>query len=89
VKLLTAFSRDQEQKIYVYHKIREHKKELAGLMLNNKDSVRIFVCGNSKNMPKWVEETFVEILADEIGADQAKAFIQRMNNEKRYMVEAW
>jgi len=89
VKLLTAFSRDQEQKIYVYHKIKEHKKELADLMLNNKDSVRIFVCGNSKNMPKWVEETFVEILAEVIGVEQAKAFIQRMNNEKRYMVEAW
>lgn len=62
---------------------------MAGLILNNKDIVRIFVCGNSKNMPKWVEETFVEILAEEIGVEQAKAFIQRMNNEKRYMVEAW
>jgi len=87
--LITAFSRDQEQKIYVYHKIREHKKELASLMLNNKNSIRIFVCGNSKNMPKWVEETFLEILAEEIGVDEAKAFIQKMHAERRYVVEAW
>ena len=36
IKLLAAFSRDQEQKIYVYHKIKEHKKELATLILENK-----------------------------------------------------
>ena len=40
----------------------------------------------SKNMPKWVEETFVEILAEEIGVDNAKAFIQKLQNEARYVV---
>lgn len=89
MNLITAFSRDQEQKVYVYHKIREHKKDLASLMLDNKDTIRIYVCGSSKNMPKWVEETFLEILTEQIGLEEAKAFIQRMQNEQRYVVEAW
>lgn len=43
IKLVTAFSRDQDHKIYVQHRISEHSKLLTSLILN--DDARIFVCG--------------------------------------------
>jgi len=69
--------------------MKERRDELNSLILENQDTIRILVCGNSKNMPQWVEETFVEILADKLGKEEARAFINQLIAKKRYVVESW
>lgn len=42
-KILTAFSRDSDQKVYVQHKLEEHGKDIVNLMLN-KNAI-VYICG--------------------------------------------
>ncbi|GAB0087650.1 NADPH-dependent diflavin oxidoreductase 1 [Sergentomyia squamirostris] len=79
LKLITAFSRDQEEKIYVQHKIREHQDLLRNLILGH--GGYFFVAGSSKNMPQAVKESLTEVL----GEDN----VQQMVKTGRYQEETW
>ncbi|KAJ8904035.1 hypothetical protein NDN08_000565 [Rhodosorus marinus] len=50
--LVTAFSREQRQKVYVQDKIASHQNELASLL--DHDDARIYVAGTAGAMPKAV-----------------------------------
>lgn len=54
-----AFSRDQPEKIYVHHKLREHAAELKTWIENG---AVIYVCGSIQGMASDVDHTLVEIL---------------------------
>ncbi|XP_055848623.1 NADPH-dependent diflavin oxidoreductase 1 [Episyrphus balteatus] len=79
-KCLTAFSRDQENKIYVQHLIKDYSSSIRDLILN-KNAI-ILVAGSSNNMPKSVKEAFTEVLEDEL-------FIEKMIKTNRYQEETW
>jgi len=85
--VIAAFSRDQATKSYVQHKIREEGKKLAGLILEK--GARIYVSGKSKNMPKSVEKAFKDILAAEIGEENAVAKVEEMRKKGLYIQEVW
>ncbi|XP_026478400.1 NADPH-dependent diflavin oxidoreductase 1 [Ctenocephalides felis] len=78
IRLVCAFSRDQEDKIYVQHLI-EKNKELVRNLLNN--NAHVFVSGNSKNMPEAVKESFQNVY----GEDDLEELIKC----GRYQVETW
>lgn len=80
LKLITAFSRDQENKVYVQHRIEEYADHLRNelVALNG----HFFVAGNSKNMPGAVKEAVVKVLGD---AD----FVETMIKTGRYQQETW
>lgn len=61
LKLSTAFSRDQEEKIYVQHRMLEQAGELRDWI--SRGAV-IYVCGDAKQMAKQVTATLAEILGD-------------------------
>lgn len=92
-KLITAFSRDQKQKVYVQDKIREHGQTIAHLVCN--PSTNIFVCGSSGAMPKAVREALLDVLIEHASPeqpwtrDEAEAFIAIMEKEDRYIQETW
>ncbi|CAH0721294.1 unnamed protein product, partial [Brenthis ino] len=89
VTLYCAFSRDQENKIYVQHKIIEHKESLWRLI--NDEGALIFISGTSKNMPDNVRDAFVQV-ANECGSlemDKAKEMIKDMEKNNRLQVETW
>mmetsp|Transcript_19471 Transcript_19471/g.77687 ORF Transcript_19471/g.77687 Transcript_19471/m.77687 type:complete len:119 (-) Transcript_19471:1756-2112(-) len=50
--LVTAFSREQRQKVYVQDKIASHSTELASVLVH--DNARIYVAGAAGAMPKAV-----------------------------------
>ena len=52
--LKTAFSRDQEEKIYAQHRIAEDPELLYDYMVN-KDA-HFYLCGPAGNMPKQMKD---------------------------------
>lgn len=59
-RLITAFSRDQPQKIYLQDRIREHAPHVFDLLVHQKATV--VVCGSSGAMPKAVRGALVDVL---------------------------
>lgn len=56
ITLFTAFSRDQDQKVYVQHLLEQQSFRLSAMFKEHKDTFRIFVCGKSGDMPKAIEK---------------------------------
>lgn len=67
-RLDLAFSRDQEEKIYVHHKLREQAQEIK-TWINN--GAVIYVCGSIHGMASDVDQALIEILG-EIMVDQLR-----------------
>ncbi|MDK7100465.1 NADPH-dependent assimilatory sulfite reductase flavoprotein subunit, partial [Klebsiella aerogenes] len=64
-----AWSRDQQQKIYVQDKLREQGAEVWRWI---NDGAHIYVCGDANRMAKDVEQALLEVIA-EYGAMDAEA----------------
>ncbi|XP_048001480.1 NADPH-dependent diflavin oxidoreductase 1 [Leguminivora glycinivorella] len=79
ITLYCAFSRDQEKKIYVQHKITEHSSTLHSLIMDQK--AYIYISGSAKNMPDNVREALGEV----VGKGEVKA----LEEGGRLQVEAW
>ena len=93
--VITAFSRDQPQKIYVTDKIRQHGALVWSLL--NPNSVPttrsiIFVSGAAKQMPADVRRAFCDVICTygkNYTQESAGSLLQQMEKEGRYIVEAW
>ncbi|KAK0099209.1 hypothetical protein PV326_000046 [Microctonus aethiopoides] len=88
LRIFCAFSRDQDDKIYVQHIIHE-QRELCWQLLNK--GGKVYLSGSSKNMPKSVREEFV-ILAKDVGKFnevEAENFIRTLEKTQRYQTETW
>lgn len=79
----TAFSRDQEQKIYVQHRMTENGAELYRWL---EDGAHFYVCGDASRMAKDVDAALHQVIEQHggKGADDAKAYVQAMKEAKRY-----
>ena len=60
-KLDLAFSRDQEEKIYVHHKLRENASELKQWI---EQGAVIYVCGSINGMATDVDHALIDILGE-------------------------
>ncbi|XP_065358923.1 NADPH-dependent diflavin oxidoreductase 1 [Calliphora vicina] len=79
--LYCAFSRDQDNKIYVQHLIEDNANTLKPLIMGK--GAYILVSGSSKNMPKSVKEAFTKVV------DNDEALIEQLIKTKRYQEETW
>lgn len=87
--LNVAFSRDQEQKVYVQHLLKKNKEHLWNLIHTN--NAHIYICGDARNMARDVQNTFHEI-AEEVGGlthTQAVAYIKKLMTKGRYSQDVW
>lgn len=57
-----AFSRDQEQRVYVQHLVMEHEERLKQWIA---DGAVIYVCGSIEGMASGVDQALTEILGEE------------------------
>ena len=90
IKVVTAFSREQKNKVYVQDKIRgDYSKEVWDL--SSRCEAKIFVAGSSEDMPARVREAIRDVCAKEGGMDKESAtrYIAELEAKKRYFVEAW
>jgi NADPH-ferrihemoprotein reductase len=63
-EMVKAFSRDQKEKIYVQHKMKEYSKEINKLL---EDGAYFYVCGDAANMARAVNAVLGEIIEKERG----------------------
>ena len=82
-RLDTAFSRDQEDKVYVQHRMREQAAELYSWL---ETGAHFYVCGDASRMAKDVEIALKDVIAVAGGksAEQAEAYLQDLRAAKRY-----
>lgn len=87
-KLDTAFSRDQERKIYVQDRIREKAKEFNFWLENG---ASIYICGQKNPMSQDVENAIVEVIAKErnISENEAKQILEELENQGKYQKDVY
>ena len=80
-----AFSRDQEDKIYVQHKLKEKQEEVFQWL---QEGASFYLCGDMKHMAKDVNSTLLEIIQAQGGMTQEKAkeYIKKL---KKKNVSRW
>ncbi|KAL2786595.1 hypothetical protein BJX66DRAFT_328481 [Aspergillus keveii] len=81
LQVLTAFSRDQQKKIYVQDVIKENSK-LVFRLLHDKGGA-VFVCGSSGRMPQAVREALTEAFHRR----EAEEYLVGMEKTGRYKQE--
>ena len=88
--LLTAFSREGKQKVYVQNLMKEEKNAQQLLDLITKQGAFIFVCGATA-MGNDVNHAFLELLQQRAGksASAASAFMKDLHDQGRYVQELW
>ncbi|XP_062329842.1 P450 (cytochrome) oxidoreductase b [Osmerus eperlanus] len=88
-QLNIAFSRDQEQKVYVQHLLRNNKEHLWKLI--HTDNAHIYICGDARNMARDVQTAFYE-MAEELGGmtrAQATDYVKKLMTKGRYSQDVW
>jgi len=88
-KLYTAFSREQQQKVYVTHLLKENAAEVWKCIGEQKG--HIYVCGDAKNMARDVHAIIKTICMEHGGMTEtdAVAYIKKMETQKRYSADVW
>lgn len=85
-RLDVAFSRDQADKIYVQHRMREQARELWAWLQNG---AYFYVCGDARHMAKDVHQTLIDIAREQGGLSLEAAAeyvnLTLMKTEKRYL----
>ena len=87
-RLHTAFSRDQQDKIYVQHRMLEEAQELYSWL---EEGAYFYVCGDASRMAKDVEHALHKTieLAGGKSPEDAAAYIDAMKKEKRYRKDVY
>jgi sulfite reductase (NADPH) flavoprotein alpha-component len=83
-----AFSRDQAQKIYVQHRLKEAGKELFSWLSNG---AYLYVCGDASAMAPDVNAALLAIVAEQGGmdADDAQAWVADLTADGRYLRDVY
>ena len=79
-----AWSRDQEGKSYVQHKMLENAAEIWKWM--DAENAQFFVCGDARRMAKDVDAALRTILQEQGGKseEQTNEYVEKLKSEKRY-----
>jgi sulfite reductase (NADPH) flavoprotein alpha-component len=82
-RLDLAFSRDQENKVYVQDKLLERATDLYDWI---QSGAHVYVCGDATRMAKDVHQTLLRIAQTEGGldAEQSKAWLDDLAAQGRY-----
>lgn len=88
LKVDTAFSRDQEHKIYVQTRMLDQAKEFYEWLENG---AYFYVCGDASRMAKDVEATLHQIIQEQGNKtpEEVKQYIKQLKAEKRYVRDVY
>nr|WP_319399383.1 assimilatory sulfite reductase (NADPH) flavoprotein subunit [uncultured Carboxylicivirga sp.] len=83
-----AFSRDQQEKVYVQHRLLEKAQEVYNWL---EQGAYIYVCGDKDYMAKDVRAAFVEILSKQgnISETEAEKKLLELRKLKRYQEDVY
>lgn len=87
-KVTTAFSRDQQEKIYVQHKMMQHGNEFFEWL---QTGAYVYVCGTKDPMSIDVEKTIIEIIEEfgERSKTDAVKYLDDMKEDGRYITDVY
>lgn len=88
LRLELAFSRDQEHKIYVQHKMFEAGEELFQWL---EGGAFVYVCGDAAYMAKDVEAALHQIVQEYGRKDliESREYIKKLRKDKRYLRDVY
>jgi sulfite reductase (NADPH) flavoprotein alpha-component len=83
-RLDCAWSRDQAEKIYVQHRMKDNAAEIWKWL--DAEGAHFFVCGDAKRMAKDVDAILRKIVQEQGGksVDQANEYVEKLKSDKRY-----
>jgi sulfite reductase (NADPH) flavoprotein alpha-component len=83
LRLDVAFSRDQAEKVYVQHRMREHGRDVWAWLENGAE---FFVCGDKDRMAADVDRELHQIVERHGGKtpEQAHEYVETLRQSKRY-----
>ncbi|XP_027950425.1 NADPH-dependent diflavin oxidoreductase 1 isoform X1 [Eumetopias jubatus] len=87
--LFTAFSREQERKVYVQHRLRELGPLVWELL--DRQGAYFYLAGNAKCMPADVAEALTSVFQEQGGlsAPDAATYLARLQRTLRFQSETW
>lgn len=87
-ELVTAFSREGPEKVYVQHRLKEYANEINEL-INQK--AYFYTCGDAANMAREVSATLAKIIAEGRGVSEKKGedVIKSMRGTNQYQEDVW
>lgn len=83
-----AFSRDQEHKEYVQHRIMEESERFNEWI---EQGAAIYICGDEKCMAKDVHQAIKDVLVKErhISQEEAETILRQMKQQQRYQRDVY
>lgn len=87
-RLDVAFSRDQPEKVYVQHRMKERAKDLYAWL---EDGAHFYVCGDASRMAADVHETLITIVQEQaaVSREAAEAYVEDLKKTKRYQRDVY
>ncbi len=87
-RLDSAFSRDQDHKIYVQHRILEQGETLWQWI---ERGAHLYICGDAERMAKDVHQALIEVIKQHGGKseEQAEALLESLRSDKRYQKDVY
>ncbi|MCJ1331789.1 NADPH-cytochrome P450 reductase [Thelotrema lepadinum] len=84
-----AFSREQKEKVYVQHLLKQQADEVNDLLENHKANV--YVCGDAANMARDVNTVLSQIISEKRGLSIGKAedIVKGMRSRGTYQEDVW
>lgn len=88
LRLDLAFSRDQPEKIYVQHRMRESARDLYAWL---EDGAEVFICGDKARMATDVQQELARIVQTEGGrtAEQAADYVAALRKSRRLKLDVY
>lgn len=87
-ELVTAFSRESAQKVYVQHRLKERAEEINELLLQK---AYFYVCGDAANMAREVNDILAGIISEKRGVSKQKGeeIVKGMRAGGQYQEDVW
>ncbi|GAB7361664.1 hypothetical protein MBLNU230_g1714t1 [Neophaeotheca triangularis] len=87
-EIVTAFSRDGPEKVYVQHRMRERAAQINELL---EQKAYFYVCGDAANMAREVNDILGQIISDHRGVSKQKGedVVKSMRASNQYQEDVW
>jgi sulfite reductase (NADPH) flavoprotein alpha-component len=87
-RMNVAFSRDQSEKVYVQHRLRDQARDVYAWL---QEGAHVYVCGDAANLAPGVQAALVGIVQQEghVGRPAALDYLRALQRERRYQLDVY
>ncbi|WP_394131828.1 assimilatory sulfite reductase (NADPH) flavoprotein subunit [Shewanella maritima] len=87
-QLDVAFSRDQADKVYVQHRIKQQAQQVWQWL---QQGAHLYICGDAERMAKDVHQALIEVAQEQGGLSEADAtaYFEQLRSDKRYQKDVY